>query len=438
LVEEAAVSGKRHKRGGRVTPKGTGALEGFTSDQRRGLAEIFAQVLRAARRELPADEEALVVELWASHLWSVFEGQELVGHDVLAMFGGGLISHAAAHPSAESRRVLRALAAVAPTPYGLRAAAAAERMTAFPDTPWAATLAEAVVPDEAWLGYDPVDDDGVNVMVGFDGARGHHTVGIYVDHNLGGMAKDAFVVPVTIAEVLAKLRTDDDSAEYRRVELAEAAARCRAAFEVTDLSWDPPVSDDLLHLRAVVAARLRALPGGGRAPVRDEVDEDGRDQLVSDFLASDEIVALVAAGRVEASAAELLAANIVTYALDYVEGALLRFSPVMVELFCCDWAPRKIAADVDTFAVLPDVLRAWIRFAGQRRGIPEAAIDDTVEAVDEHVEEMLEAAADPESWGPAKTVVQEMLAQGVDMDDEAAVESFIDRLNAEGGAGALV
>jgi hypothetical protein len=51
---------------------------------------------------------------------------------------------------------------------------------------------------------------------------------------------------------------------------------------------------------------------------------------------------------------------------------------------------------------------------------------------------MLEAAADPRSWGPAKSIVHAMLAEGVDMGDEAAVQEFIDRLNAEGGIDALV
>ena len=42
---------------------------------------------------------------------------------------------------------------------------------------------------------------------------------------------------------------------------------------------------------------------------------------------------------------EHIAHQILTFSLDYVEGTPLRFSPVMVELFCCDWAPRKIAGD---------------------------------------------------------------------------------------------
>ena len=39
--------------------------------------------------------------------------------------------------------------------------------------------------------------------------RGHETtIGVYVDHNLGGLAKDVFAVPAGIAEVLAESPTE--------------------------------------------------------------------------------------------------------------------------------------------------------------------------------------------------------------------------------------
>ena len=60
-------------------------------------------------------------------------------------------------------------------------------------------------PTVAWLTSDPIDDDGVSVMVGFDGPAGPSTIGVYVDHNLGGMAKDVFVLPDGIDEVLARV-----------------------------------------------------------------------------------------------------------------------------------------------------------------------------------------------------------------------------------------
>lgn len=119
-------------------------------------------------------------------------------------------------------------------------------------------------------------------------------------------------------------------------------------------------------------------------------------------------------------------------------GTPLRFSPVMVEIFCCDWSPRKIAGDNETFSLLPDVLRAWIRFVGRRRRIPEARVDEAIAAVDKHAPEMLDAADDPEAWGPAKAMVQAMERRGIDISDPAAVQGFVDEVNAGGGLDSLL
>jgi hypothetical protein len=436
------MSTKRRKKGGRVTPKGGAspgwARRGFSNDERLELAAIFAQLLRSARGELPADADPLTAELFASHAWRAFQQPNLVGHDGLMVLGGGFIDHAAADGSAEARRVLRALAAVAPAPYGPRAAAAAARLDAVADPAWAGALDAGVVPDEAWMSYDPVDDDGVSVLVGFGGGSGNHTVGVYIDHNLGGIAKDAFVVPQSVPTVLAKLRGHDDRVELRPIDLAEAAARWRAAFDMTDMTWEPPLSEDLRNLRALIVARLGALPAGGSVPASAPITDEEQDRLIGDFVASDDAVELVSSGRVARDDVELLAAAIVDYGTNYVEGTPLRFSPVMVECFCCDWAPRKLGVDAETFEKLPDVLRAWIRFAGGRRGIPAAAISLAVRAVDKYADEMLDAAANPGRWGPAKSIVHALLSRGIDPTDERAVQNFIASVNAEGGIDALV
>jgi hypothetical protein len=109
-------------------------------------------------------------------------------------------------------------------------------------------------------------------------------------------------------------------------------------------------------------------------------------------------------GNESAEVVEHLSMSVMTFSFDYVGGTPLRFSPVMAEIFCLDWAPRKIAVDGEAFTILPDVLAAWIRFAGRRRGIPEEAIRESVEAAYDYAPEMIDVASDPASWGPAKTI----------------------------------
>lgn len=121
---------------------------------------------------------------------------------------------------------------------------------------------------------------------------------------------------------------------------------------------------------------------------------------------SDETIGLVGAPGPdnEDNAVEHLAQQILTFSLDYVGGTLLRFSPVMVEMFCLDCAPRKIAIDGDGFTLLPDVLAGWIRFVGRRRGISEDSIQAAVDAAYNYAPEMIELSEDRENWGPAKTM----------------------------------
>jgi len=132
-----------------------------------------------------------------------------------------------------------------------------------------------------------------------------------------------------------------------------------------------------------------------------------------------------------------LAHQILSFSLDYTIGTPLRFSPVMVEIFCLDWAPRKIAIDVDGFTLLPDVLAAWIRFVGRRRGLPEESIKAAVHAGYEYAPEMIELCREPEAWGPAKMMALAIQQRGIDITDQTALDNFVAEVNRSGGIDAL-
>jgi hypothetical protein len=381
--------------------------------------------------------------MWASQVWSIWATSELIGMDPVEVFAGGLIKHAAKQATPGALIVLRALGAVAPEPYGSRVRREAERLASagLPERRWASVVGTAE-PTVAWLSYDPIDDDGVCVMIEFDGPPGPSTIGVVIDHNLGGLAKDTLVAPVGIGEVLAKLQEGDDEPgriNYREISLEEAAARWMEALEMTDMTLDPPTSEDLDRLRALVMVRLSKLPLGGKVPVPPSMAEEERDQLLAQFIESDETVGLWGSSSEdnEDDAVEHLAHQILAFSLDYVLGTPLRFSPVMVEIFCLDWAPRKVAIDGDGFTLLPDVLAAWIRFIGRRRGIPEEAIADAVDAAYEYAPEMIELSQVPEEWGPAKTFALAIQQRGIDLTDQAALDDFVDEVNRNGGIDVL-
>jgi hypothetical protein len=415
----------------------------MTPAERAGLEDIFETMLRSAPQDLSDEIPPLAVEMWASQMWSIWANSELVGMDAVEVFAGGLIKHAAKRATPGALMALRALGAVAPEPYGARARREAERLasTGVAERRWAAVVGTGE-PTVAWLSYDPIDDDGVCVMVEFDGPGGPSTIGVYVDHNLGGMAKDAFAAPAGMGEVLARLQEDEagpGQPDYREISLEEAAALWTGALEMTDMTLDPPTSDDFDDLRALVMARLSKLPRRREVPAPSRMSEEERDQLLAQFFESDETIGLwgVSPEDNEDDAVEHLAHQILAFSLDYVLGTPLRFSPVMVEIFCLDWAPRKIAIDGDGFTLLPDVLAAWIRFVGRRRSIPEEAIKEAVHAAYDYAPEMIELSQDPEEWGPAKTLSLAIQQRGIDPNDKAALDDFVDEVNRNGGIDVL-
>jgi hypothetical protein len=439
--EVDAVGGQRRKKGCRVTPKGGGNMR-LTPAERAGLEEIFAEILRSAPQDL-TDEAPLTVELWASQMWSIWANSEMGGMDTVEVFAGGFIKHAAKSATTEALMTLRALAAIAPEPYGSRARREAEGLasTGVGEPGWA-VLVGAEQPTTAWLSSDPIDDDGVSVMVGFDGPGGPSTIGVYVDHNFGGMARDVFALPDEVSVVLAEVREDEDEpgrVDYREISLEEAAARWAEALELTDMTLDPPTSEDFEGLRALVMARLSKLPRSRGIPAPSTMTDEEREQLLVQFLESDETAGLWSSSGDdnEDDTVEHLAHQILTFSLDYVLGTPLRFSPVLVEMFCLDWAPRKVAVDGDGFTLLPDVLAAWIRFAGRSRGIPEEAIAEAVDATYQYAPEMIELSQDPETWGPAKILSLGIQQRGIDPTDQAALDDFVDEVNRNGGIDVL-
>jgi hypothetical protein len=439
-----SMGGQRQKRRGRVTPKrGVGGRSDawrLTAAERVGLEQIFAELLHGARHHLTDGLEPLAVEWWASELWSVLQGQRFGDMDPVALFAGGLIDYAAGRGTPEALAVLRAVEAVAPEPFAAKARSAGMRVAAagIREPSWADAVGQAT-PTEAWLTFDAVDDDGVSVMVGFEGPAGPHTLGVYIDHNLGGIAKDSFVVPATIDEVMARLsdQGDSDCTRHRQIAIGEAAARWLDGFEMTDMTREAPVTDDLRNLRAMVFARLGIMPSGGEVPADAMIGEDERRQVLADFLHSDETVGIRGVDGHHDGEVDELAQQVMTFSLDYVEGTPLRFSPVMVEIFCLDWAPRKIAGGKDSFTLLPDVLAAWIRFAGRRRGVPEQSIEDSIEAAYDFAPEMIELSQDPANWGPAKTIALGIQARGIDITDRGSLDDFVAEVNRRGGIDVL-
>jgi hypothetical protein len=406
---------------------------GRTRSGGRGRDPELERLVDAVERTgaaLDGVERGLEAEAWASRVagtWYV--GGPPGSGEVADRFLDALLRRLARLRTPRATAVAQALAAVLPPAPASRARGIADALVvAGCERPaWAATVG-VVEPGGAWLVSD-VHGDGESVIVRFreHDAAEHAMLG-YIDENLGGMVKDLVLVDDAEAALAAFRAATDEGVRVEELRPADAAARLRAGLEVTDMTFDPPVSDSYREFRLLLDARLRALPADGEVPAVPEVPEEERAALVAEFLASAEAAPLAGVDDLEEIAWQLL-----DYRCDAADGRPLRWSPAAVEILLADWLPRKVVQDPGWFAQIPPALAAMVRFAGRRAGLEERFVAQTLEAVERYGPELVEAAADPEEWGPAKGLVMRMREEGVDLADEEAVQRWVDAYNASLG-----
>ena len=206
--------------------------------------------------------------------------------------------------------------------------------------------------------------------------------------------------PVPVEQVLA--------------DLAEALTRM-------DMYWPRPDDPDYVDTRALAWSRAR--PYKPEPPEWESISDSDRDELVEAFVST----AKVPDDDVHRSLAELF----IDYGDGYIAAGPLAWSPGWVGMFLADYLPRKVALDQDQRHHLPAALRAWLRFALARQAVDQQWIDPVVAAVDEWLPEFEDAFDDEQSWGPAKQIVADLAARGIDLTDHAAVDEAMGALNAE-------
>src|SRR3954447_24464948 len=367
------MSEKRHRheqRRQRRKARGAARARGRADSLERMLAELAGLATQAVAEVT----DGLDAEQWASDLMGTWLHQP----EADAVLFPGLVRALETLRTAPALAALRALSAVRAPGRAEQARAPAARLGAggLPEPAWAGELGGAR-PTAAALLCDDDFDDGVSVIVEFSGS---HTLGLYIDHNWGGLVKDVFLAG-PLAEVRAEFaRHGQPGIELRALDFAEARARVEAALYMLDHTLDPPVNEDVFGLRALVEARLRLLPEGLEPPDphRESAPEE-REALLADFLAAPE----GARWRGDEEA-EDIAATAIDFGADYNHGGPLRWSPVVVELIMTDWLPRKITEDPEFFERVPDALADWVRYAGRRRGLPPGKLKEAVAAVDEY------------------------------------------------------
>jgi hypothetical protein len=330
----------------------------------------------------------------------------------------------ASHSDPDALAVLLAVASIALPPFDVTARAAAEllRKAATPEPIWSRSIGRPTLVD-AWISTDELDDQS-NVLAAFAYEhRPPHAINLIIDANFGGLIRGAFV-----ADDPDKVRrewTQVSGLPIRPLDEQALADLIGRGIEMFDVYVDPPVSEEADELMPLLRARLRLLPAPRPIEPPETTDEE-REALVDAFAASPD-----AAGRgaVAGGPAADLARWFVDFACDYGAGDPLRWSPIAVEILLGDWLPRKASLDQAEIDVLPEVLRRFVRFSAHRKGLSDDLIAETLEAVDRFAPDFVGGMADDERAGPAKQLARDLLASGIDVTDQSAVQRWIDERN---------
>lgn len=241
--------------------------------------------------------------------------------------------------------------------------------------------------------------DGDDVIVGLRlPDRSELTIVVYIDHNLGGLVKDAFVLAERIDAVVATMKKrnpDFADTEWRDLDPADARSRITDAVHLAAITFPPLESDTWPACRPLVEWTCRLLPEGGSGYSRPEWDENALAALTESFFDSPFAEGLDSADR------RSLFESILWFGTDYGPGDPLRWSPVAVEIILTDWIPRKIVAPSEFLEAAPALLRALIRYSHHERGIRAGLTEETLEAVDMFEAEYLEAIHSDRPQGPA-------------------------------------
>lgn len=260
---------------------------------------------------------------------------------------------------------------------------------------WLARLGEAEVYRAQEMVHVLGDGDNVHVAVRFAGGA-ELTAVLYIDHNVGTLIKDAFVVPESLAELetLMRAKVDDPDTVFRDLDLADARTRITDAIERAAMTVPPFETDTWPLCRPIVEWVTRQMPEGGTGYVRPEWSEDDRQQLADRFFASP-------FGRpLDDFDHRGLLESVIWFGSDYGPGDPLRWSPVAIEIILEDWIPRKLVADASYLSQAPDLLRAFVQFCHAERAIRAELTLDTLAAIDTYEPDYQRTIRAPRPQGP--------------------------------------
>ncbi len=381
-----------------MTPKGTRPL-GFRPRHEERRPEPDADDLMADVRRALGDDHPLGLLAFASSLLTVVDPRRVSPMERDRLAGPSreeLVGSFFEAEQLETSALLAAIGVLGGDEVERRRITRTLERRGHPLPAWIATANGAEATGAVQMTH--LLRDGDNLMIGVRLPTGEElSAVIYIDHNLGTVVKDAFVVPEPLHDLVAltKRKDTDPDMIWGDVDPADAKVRITEAVATGAMTFPPFETDTWPVCRPLVEWMTSLLPDGGTGYQRPEWSEDDRLALTERFFASP-----FAAGLDDPDHRDLFD-SLLWFGCDYGPGDPLRWSPPAVEIILLDWLPRKIVADTDYLAKAPGLLRAFVRFAHAERAVPAHLTDQTIEAVDSFEAECQTTIRSDRPQGPA-------------------------------------
>ncbi|HEU5084317.1 MAG TPA: hypothetical protein VFU14_13320 [Acidimicrobiales bacterium] len=289
-------------------------------------------------------------------------------------------------------------------------------MAALPSRPaWAMDVGQAEVVRTVVAEHETGDGFDVAIVARHRSAPHDHVVAVYVDRLLGGLATDLLVHDD--AEEYLRLSNEAEGMTVREIEPAVAAATIDEAIDATFAAGVPAaVADGFSPLWAVVEHYVAKLPGDGDPlPPLAAFTPEGCADVVDRFLGSIDGLAH------RPDRAPLLEA--VRFVADELGGDPLRWTAPVTQLILGAWLPLA-ELDDDVAQRFPKVLRAFVPWAHREHGWGDRYLAEPLEVI--RAAEAGELPG-PSAGGGTVEILEQAVAAGVDLDDEAALDAFLDR-----------
>jgi hypothetical protein len=269
-------------------------------------------------------------------------------------------------------------------------------------------------------------------------------LGVEHEDTGGALVECMLSPPMPAAEARSLLDQTEDGYRSERLEVDELVARAvSAAQRAVDL--DIALGHEAAIALPIISRALTGDPGGLPRPetvppwqgddeelvVDAAEDEEGYHEVTERLL--DELAEWAKAtcqpdGPVWRSG-DFVGSTMLDWKGGYADGYLGRWTRVDLAEFLLEWFPRKVSVQEEMLGDVVDCVIAFLRFLDDRDSLSGEPLDVLEDACDELRDVFLEASVKPEAWGLAKSLMVQMLDDGLDPEDPVALEQWMTSLN---------